>query len=206
MRVTISLFLIALLGTPTLALAQDSSNDSQTEERRRRRVRTVDVSEVETATVQTRELEYADAHEIARILRRVVPECPPNTRCRGERAAQSVVIEPVTSTNQLVIRGMEQSFEIIDQLIDELDREGASLSLIWAQWRVDPQIARTLARTIGDLASVCGTETPNNCARPSSERLQLISIAIEVDSGQVIAFGDEEEIEELSELLDSIED
>jgi len=101
---------------------------------------------------------------------------------------------------------VEQSFEIIDQLISELDTAEASLSLVWAQWRVEPQLARTLARTIGDLASVCGTEAPDNCTRASSERLQLISIAIEVDSGQVIAFGDEEEIEELTDLLDSLDD
>ncbi len=208
MRVKISLLLISFLGLPTLALAQDNMDDTRSDERRQRRQRTVVVSDGEesTATVETRQLEHADANEIARVLRQVVPECPPNTRCRGDRASQRVVIEPVEDTNQLVIRGVEQSFEIIDQLISELDTAEASLSLVWAQWRVEPQLARTLARTIGDLASVCGTEAPDNCTRASSERLQLISIAIEVDSGQVIAFGDEEEIEELTDLLDSLDD
>ena len=206
MKVPFSIITAAFLLSPPLVHAQDAS-DITVERRTRRRASAEGAisADAEPVMVVVRQLEHADARDISHILSEVIPPCSSGTRCRGGTPWRSVAFEPVARTNQLVIRGDAGTIELVDGLLETLDIEIEETRLIRAQWRIDPHIAIILDRVLPDLARVCGPVSPHECAGASPERIQLISVAIDPDSGNVVAYGDETEIDELSELLDLLD-
>lgn len=206
MKIPFSIITAALLIPPAIVQAQDST-ETRVERRARRHasVEEATSTDSEPLMIVVRQLEHADARDVSHILSSVVPRCPADVRCRGGSSSQTVVFEPVVRTNQLVVRGDIASVELVDELLETLDVPVEETSLVRAHWRLDTHTAFLLSRILPDLARICGPDEPHECAGSSPERIQLISLAIEPDSGTVVAYGNEDEIEELGELLESLE-